>query len=197
MGRGKNEEEPVGLKEVEVGKVYRLIYTDLIGEITRYDTANSFRCIAKGDEIIQTDFPVFEYHSRLDSVIAIMNFTRIGEDEILEAFRRIGLQITDFTTKLRTEGGHEYIYLYVELAGKKSNANEDLAKEIHQYLYSNNPDYKMLADSFAYIPIKLELLPKNTFVNYLETRNGAFPKVCRIGISDDEFERLISSKLCK
>ncbi len=197
MGKDKSEEEPVGLQEVEVGKVYRLIYTDLIGEITRYDTANSFRCIAKGDEIIQTDFPVFEYHSRLDSIIAIMNFTRIGEDELLEAFRRIGLQITDFTTKLRTEGGHEYLYLYVEPTGKNSNSNEDLAKEIHQYLYSSNPDYKMLADSFAYIPIKLELLPKKTFANYLETRNGAFPKVCRIGISDDEFERLMSLKLCK
>ncbi len=49
--QNKAEEEPVGLNEVKVGEIYRLIYTDLVGEITRYDTANSFKCIAKGDEI--------------------------------------------------------------------------------------------------------------------------------------------------
>jgi len=184
------QEETVGLDEVQVGKIYRLIYTDLIGELTRYDTANAFKCIAKGDHIINTDYPVFEYHSRLDSTISIMNFTRIGETELLEALRAVGLKIVDFTTKLSMDGGQEYLHIYVEIAGKEIEQN--IGEKIHQHLYDNNPDYKTLSDTFEYNPIKLSLLPKNTFAKYLENKAGAFPKVCRINISDEEFDKLLS-----
>lgn len=187
----KNQEKTVGLNEVQVGKIYRLIYTDLIGELTRYDTTNTFKCIAKGDDIINTDFPVFEYHSRLDATISIMNFTRIGETELLEAFRAIGLKIVEFTTKLRSEGGHEYIQFYIELIEEKTKQHI-IEEKIHQYLYTNNKDYKTLSDSFSYIPIKLTLLPKNTFAKYLENKSGTFPKVCRINISNDELDQLLS-----
>ena len=190
IDKNKAQEEPVVLNEVKVGGIYRLIYTDLVGEITRYDTANSFKCIAKGDNIINTDFPVFEYHSRLDSVISIMNYTRIGEEELISAFQANGLKVIDFTTRLSMDGGHEYLTLYVELIGDKPKP--DIEKKIHQFLYVNNPDYRMLSDSFSYNPIKMEILPKNTFARYLETKSGAFPKVCRIGMSDEEFERLTS-----
>lgn len=186
----KNQEKPVGLNEVQVGKIYRLIYTDLIGELTRYDTTNSFKCIAKSDDIINTDFPVFEYHSRLDATLSIMNFTRIGETELLEAFRATGLKIVEFTTKLRSEGGHEYIQFYVELIDDKSKRH--LQENIHQYLYTHNPDYKTLSDSFAYNPIKITILPKNTFAKYLDNKSGSLPKVCRIGISDNELDQLLS-----
>ena len=188
--QNKAEEEPVGLNEVKVGEIYRLIYTDLVGEITRYDTANSFKCIAKGDNIINTDFPVFEYHSRLDAVISIMNYTRIGEEELIAVFQAIDLKIIDFITRLSMEGGHEYLQLYVELIDEKPK--QDIEKKIHQHLYTNNPDYRMLSDTFSYTPIRLEYLPKNTFAKYLEKKSGAFPKVRRIGMSDEEFEQLIS-----
>jgi hypothetical protein len=189
LEKSKVQEEPVGLDEVKVGEIYRLIYTDLIGEITRYNTANSFKCIAKGDDIINTDYPVFQYNSRLDSVISIMNFTRISEEELLSAFQAIGAKIIDFTTRLNMDNGHEYIQIYVELIGEKPI--QDIEKKIHQHLYINNPDYRTLTDSFSYMPIKIEFLPKNTFAKYLEKRGGSFPKVCRIGISDEEFKRLI------
>ncbi len=188
--KNKIEEESVGLGEVKVGKIYRLIYTDLIGEITRYDTANSFRCIATNDNIINTDFPVFEYHSRLDAVISIMNFTRISEEELLSTFQAIGIKVIDFTTRLIMEGGHEYLQLYVELIEEKPK--QDVEKKIHQHLYTNNPDYRMLSDSFSYVPIKLEYLSKNTFAKYLEKKSGVFPKVCRIDMNDEEFERLMT-----
>ncbi|MDR1993662.1 MAG: GH3 auxin-responsive promoter family protein [Nitrososphaerota archaeon] len=184
-------DKTIGLEQVEVGKVYRLIYTDLIGEITRYDTANAFKCIAKGDNIINTDYPVFEYNSRLDSTISIMNFTRMGEAELFEAFHILGLNFVDFTTKLNMEQGREYLYIYAEVIDQ--NQNRITEENIHRYFYAKNPDYKLLSDSFTYRPIRLRFLPQGTFVNYLENRKGAFPKICRIGISDYELEQLCSS----
>ncbi|MFA5572973.1 MAG: hypothetical protein WDA42_07675, partial [Candidatus Bathyarchaeia archaeon] len=53
--------------------------------------------------------------------------------------------------------------------------------------------YKSVSDSFAYTPMKLTLLPKNTFVNYLENKKGGtFAKVCRVNISDEELGQLLS-----
>ncbi len=189
LGKNETQADPVELDEVKAGQVYRLIYTDLIGEITRYNTANSFKCIAIGDNIINTDYPVFQYNSRLDSVISIMNYTRISEEDLLAAFQATGIKLIDFTTRLNMDNGHEYLQIYIELIDGKSG--QDIEKKIHQHLYTNNPDYKMLSDSFAYIPIKIQLLPKNTFAKYLENKGGSFPKVSRIGISNEEFKHLI------
>jgi hypothetical protein len=186
----EKEEKPVGLNGVKVGNVYRLIYTDLIGELTRYDTANSFKCTAKGDDALCSDFPVFEFQARLDKTIAIMNFTRIDEKELLEAFQHTGIQFTDFTARINREGSYEYLYLYVELRGKITA--KDLENEIHKTLYATDKDYKMLVDLFEYTPIRVELLPKGTFAKYLEKRSGAYPKVCRINMNEEEFDRLIS-----
>ena len=70
---------------------------------------------------------------------------------------------------------------------------QQIEGKIHQYLYTHNKDYKSVSDSFAYTPMKLTLLPKNTFVNYLENKKGGtFAKVCRVYISDEELGQLLS-----
>lgn len=185
-----NAEKPIGLKEVKVGNTYNLIYTDLIGELTKYDTANSFKCIAQGDDVIGSDFPVFEFHARIDKTIAIMNFTRINEKELLDAFEDAGVRFMDFTARIVTEGGLEYLNIYVELLNK--NSARDMEKRIHEHLYAVDNDYKLLVDFFGYNPIKMEVLPKGIFMKYLEGRSGAYPKVCRIDMDEDEFDRLLS-----
>ena len=177
------------LDEVKVGNVYRLIYTDLIGELTRYNTDSSFKCVAKGDEAIGSDFPIFEYHARLDRSVSIMNFTRIDEKELMEAFQGVGIQFMEFTARVERDGGYEYLNIYVELLGEKSD--KEVEREIHKYLYSTDQDYKMLSDLFGYIPIKVKSLPTGIFAKYLEDRKGAYPKVSRIDMDKEDFDKLM------
>jgi hypothetical protein len=181
---------PVGLDQIEVGNVYRLIYTDLIGELTRYDTASSFKCIAKGDDIIGSDFPVFEFNSRLDNSLSIMNFTRIDENELVQAFQSAGIQFMDFTARVERKAEFEYLNIYVELLGKKSD--REVEQKIHKQLYNADQDYKMLSDEFAYNPLRIVSLPEGVFVKYLEERKGAYPKVSRINMNEEDFDRLMS-----
>ena len=190
LDKTEKEGKSVGLNEVEVGDVYRLIYTDLIGELTRYDTANSFKCVAKGDDVLCSDFPVFEFNARLDKAISIMNFTRIDEKELLNALQNTGIEFTDFTARINREGGYEYLYLYVELKGTIGAG--DLENKIHETLNATDKDYKMLVDLFEYTPVRVELLPNGTFARYLEKRSGAYPKVSRINMNEEEFDRLMS-----
>lgn len=191
IGKTQNDKEtPVGLNEIKVGNVYRLIYTDLIGELTRYNTASSFKCIAKGDDIIGSDFPVFEYHSRLDKSLSMMNFTRIDENELIQAFQGTGIQFMDFTARVERKAEFEYLNIYIELLGR--NSEKEVEREIHKQLYSIDQDYKMLSDLFGYNPVRVVSLPTGVFAKYLEDRKGAYPKVCRIDMNKEDFDILMS-----
>jgi len=56
-----DETKIIGIDEVEVGKVYEIVYTGLENDLIRYRTHNAFKCIAKSDGILNTDHPVFNF----------------------------------------------------------------------------------------------------------------------------------------
>jgi len=186
----KSDKAVKGLSDVQVGEIYRMYFTSLLGELTRYSTAISFRCIAKGDDILFSDFPVFEYHSRLDKAISLTNYTRITEEELLMALKNAGVQWVDFTAKVDREGGYEQLHLYIELVDHKSSKEVETA--VHRQLYVNDGDYKMLADTYGYVPVRVSLLSKGTVAKFLEQAIGVSPKMCRIDMKESELDRLIS-----
>jgi len=180
--------EPLRLNEVRLGEVYEVIYTSLDGELTRYRTRDSFKCIAKSDDIIGTEHYVFKFHSRLEKTIAIHNFTRLSEDELLAALKEAKTPFVEFTCRIEVENGMEYLAIYIEQTGKM--LAEKIEKAIHSYLYENDKDYRDLVDFFAYNPIKVRLVPKGTFARYLEQKIAGVAKVERIGMAEEEFEKL-------
>jgi len=96
----------------------------------------------------------------------------------------------DFTAKVERNAGYEYLNIYVELLGKKSA--KDVERKIHEQLYSTDQDYKMLSDLFGYNPVRAKLLPTGVFAKYLQDRKGAYPKVCRIDMNEEDFCKLMS-----
>jgi len=74
---GKVSDQVKDLYDVEVGGIYKVVYTSFLDELTRYDTKDSFECIALSDEILGVEAPVFKFHSRVDKVIDI-GLTQLG-----------------------------------------------------------------------------------------------------------------------
>lgn len=185
---GKAEKNSIRLDRVNVGEVYRLIFTSFIGELTRYDTKDSFECIAIGDDILGTDYPIFKFRSRQEKTISIQNFTRISEDELLTVFKETGIPFIDFTARTEIEKGFEKLVIYIEHPGDMSA--KGIQKLIHKKLYEMDKDYRDLVDFFNYTPIKIHLMPKGVFAKYLEEKIASVPKVERINMRDEEFERL-------
>jgi len=183
------ERKPISINEVKVGKVYQLVYTSFETELTRIDLKDSLECIALGDDILGTNYPIFKFHGRLEKTISLQNFTRISEAELLAAFKEAGVSFFDFTTRVETEKGLEYLTVYMEHTGNM-NAKE-IESAVHKQLYRKDKDYKDLCDCFEYIPIKVHLIPRGTFARYLEEKGGTFPKVDRINVRDEEFKKLI------
>jgi len=146
--------------------------------------------VAKGDDILNADCPVFKFFSRSEKTIILQSFTRISEEELLTAFSEAGIPYIDFTTRVEVEGGFEYLIIYLEYVG--SLTVEKIQKSIHEQLYGKDKDYHDLVDFFDYVPIKIRLVPRGVFAKYLEgIPTGGFPKVDKINMSDKEFERLM------
>ena len=185
---GNEQKEIVGIEDVKTGGIYRFIFTNLEADLTRYDTMNAFKCVARSDDILGIDSPVFKFHSRLDNDISLLNFTRISENELVEAFEENGIPFAEFTTEIEIVEGLEYLVIYIE--PQTNEAAEKIAYVIHKSLYAADPSYKDLVDFYKYCPIKIIKLPMGVFGKYLMAK-GESGKVKRIGMSDNEISTLL------
>jgi len=187
--RGK-EDAPIGLDEVEVGENYRAIFTSFHGDFTRYMLSDGFQCVAKGDDIIGSDLPVFRFGGRLDKTIGLHNFTRIDERELRDVFSDIELKLIDFTARKEVKDGLEHLNIYIEYEGRRSP--EKIRDAIHRKLYEIDRDYRDLVDFFNYKPLTVKRLKKGSFTKYLGIKGGTVPKVDHINMSKDELRKLIN-----
>jgi len=187
----EGRETPIPISEVKVRNVYRLLFTSLDSELTRIDTKDAFKCIAKGDDVLNVDFPVFKVHSRLDNTISLQNFTRIDEDEVTAALRDAKVPFYEFTARVEVEDALEYLALYIELF--KAMKVENIRDTVQKQLCAKDKDYRYLTDCYDYVPLKIHLLPRGSFDKYMEFKGGAIEKVNRINMRPEDFKRLIES----
>ena len=184
-----DEKEILGIDEVKVDEAYQIIFTSLETELTRYNTLNALKCIAKGDDLLGIDYPIFKFHARLEKTIALHNFTRISENELITVLRESKIPFVEFTTRTEVHEGLQYLTIYIETTEEREK--QELRESIHKRLYYSDGDYKDLADFYGYVPIKVHLLPKGVFAKYLMGKVAAMAKVERVEMRDEEFRRLI------
>ncbi len=185
------DELPTILKmnEVEKGRRYQLIVTSFYNDLTRYIMPDILECISKTDESIDSDLPVFKYYARSDRVIVLHNFTRINEEELISIMKDSGIPFVDFTAIRELDGSREYLSLYLELSEKM-----DLS-EIHRLLDKSllefDRDWRDLSAFMNYTPLKIRLLKKGTFKNFLHNKEG-MARVQRIGMREERLQQLLS-----
>jgi hypothetical protein len=67
---------------------------------------------------------------------------------------------------------------------------EEVTDRIHEELLRVDKDWRDLTDFMRYKPLKVVLLPRRTFVNYLSKRVG-MPRIERINMKDEWFKQLL------
>ncbi len=181
--------DTISFMDVEVGKRYQLVATPIRNDMTRYVMPDIFEVISKGDNILNTDQPVFKYYSRSDKLIVLHNFTRINEEELLQVLSETEIPFIDFTTRKEREDTHEYMHMYIELS--QDMPKEEICKKIHEHLIEFDKDYLDLVTLLKYDPLKITLLPRGAFQRYLRSREG-IPRISRIGMREDRFKELMT-----
>ena len=188
--REKVEDPPetLRMKEVEVGERYQLVVTPFRNDMTRYVMPDLLECIGTGDAILGTDQLVFSFYARADRLVVLHNFTRIAEEELLQVLRDADIPFVELTARVEREGAKEYMAMYLELSSPMEA--EELFARVHQELMKFDKDWRDLTDGMKYTPLKIHVLPKGTFREYLRKKEG-MPRIERIGMRDDRLTELL------
>jgi len=182
--------EVVPMMDVQAGKRYQLIATPIFNDLTRYVMQDVFECVSLGDDILQTDLPMFKYYTRSDKLMVLNNFTRINEEEMIMVMKNAGLPIVDFTARKELEGAKEYMHVYLELTSNMPD--EEVYKRVNDVLLEFDKDWRDLSDFMKYTPLKVTQLPKGTFKRFLDNKEG-MARIARIGMRDERFDLLLRS----
>jgi hypothetical protein len=146
-------------------------------------------CIDIGDDVLGSNLPVFRYHARSDKIMVLHNFTRIAEEELLQVLKEAGVPFVDFTVKKELEGSKEFMKMYLELSQPMDK--ELVYKKIDDRLTEFDRDWHDLKSFLKFNPLKIELLPKNSFRNYLYKKHGA-PRIERIEMREERLKMLLN-----
>lgn len=185
----EEKHDSVKLDEVEPGKRYQLVATPYLMEMTRYIMPDIMECIDTGDDVLGSNLPVFRYHARSDKIMVLHNFTRIAEEELLQVLKDAGVPFVDFTVKKELEGSREFMRMYLELSQPMDK--ELVYKKIDDRLTEFDRDWHDLKSFLKFHPLKIELLPKNSFRNYLYKKHGA-PRIERIEMREERLKMLLN-----
>ncbi len=180
--------ETTPINEAQPGKRYQLVATPFGNDLVRYVMMDVFECLAKGDDYLRTDLPVFRFIGRVGGVVSLHNFTRIEEDEVVRALKGAGVEYIDFTVRHETEGTREYMAMYLESTDQTS---PDKVKDLlHEQLSQMDRSYADIQKFYGHTPLKIILLPRGTFARYQQQRVGIV-KPERMGMKEENFKTLM------
>jgi hypothetical protein len=181
--------ETIGMMDVEPGKRYQLIVTPIYNDLNRYVMPDIFECVSKGDNLLNSNIPVFKYYSRADRLLVLHNFTRINEEEMVSMLHEAEIPFVDFTARRELHESREFLSLYLELS--ETMSEDEVIDRVNKRLVEFDKDWRDLNDFMNYTPLKVTLLPKDTFKKYLHSKEG-MARIQRIGMRDERFNELLS-----
>jgi phenylacetate-coenzyme A ligase PaaK-like adenylate-forming protein len=181
----------VDLSEVEPGKRYQLIATPYMTETTRYVMPDVLQCVDTGDDVLNSQLPVFKYHARSDKIIVLHNFTRIVEEEITQVLKDANVPFVDYTVINEQDGTHDYMKMYLELSNPMDP--DTVYRMIDERLTEFDRDWYDLKGFLKYDPLRIELLPKGSFRHYLQHREG-MTRIERVQMKKERLDLLLSFK---
>jgi len=180
--------DTLSLWDLEVGERYQLVATPFFNDSTRYLMPDILECISDGDNILSIQIPVFKYYSRSDKLLSLHNFTRINEEEMVQVLKNAGIPFLDFTVRKEMESAREYLSIYLELRGVMSE--QEVYDSLNRELMEYDKDWRDLSNFMNYTPLRVNILPENTFKKYLESLEGQV-RVSRMGMRDERFQQLL------
>jgi len=195
-GDDKNyQPSTVLLNELEAGKLYELVITQLYGgPLLRYPMKDLIKVIALRDDEAGVNLPQIVFQRRVDEVISLAALAQLDEKTIWQAIANTGVKYTDWSACKEYDHNQTFLRLYLEL--KEERKADELAALIDDQLKVVDTDYKDIDAYLQLQPVRVTLLSPGTFQRYTEEkrREGADPahmKPNHINAPEAVIERLL------
>ena len=151
---------------------YELVITSFRGgPFVRYRLGHMVKITSLRNEALNIDIPQMDFLGRVDDQIDIAGFTRLSEKVIWQAIENSGLDYVDWTARKEVNGAPA-LHLYVELREDVINAGQAAAL-FHQELKKLDTPYAELESFTGLNPLKVTLLPRNSFKSYQYRKRAA------------------------
>ncbi|MEG1782023.1 MAG: GH3 auxin-responsive promoter family protein [Oscillospiraceae bacterium] len=171
------------LDELVANECYELVITVLKGgAFARYRVGDIYRCIRLKNPSDKLDFPQFKYVDRIPTVIDIMGFTRITQQEIQYILDLSRIGVSDwFAIKEYNEEHHSFLHLYLELSNDEADRSAVGVQLIKEQLSAcfkyYDSDYNDLKKLLGIEPLIVSLLPTGTIGRYNDGREYPLRKI--------------------
>lgn len=160
------------LDEVQVGKNYELVITNLHGgTLARYRLGDMIKITSLQSNKLDIKLPQMVFERRADDLIDL-GFMRLTERVIWQALENSGIPYAGWTAKKEISGGKSKLRLFIELKEDNGYNQDEMADAIYReikgiddglYVYQELESFEKLID---FKPIEVILLPRGVFNNY-------------------------------
>ena len=183
------------LNEVEEGKLYEVVITQLYGmPLLRYRMRDLIKVIAIGDDEARISLPQIAFQRKVDDVIELAGLAKLDEKTIWQAIANTGIKYTDWSACKEHEQNQSFLRLYLELKEEKEAA--EIETMIDKQLKIVDTDYNDVDAYLGLQPVRVTLISQGTFKRYMEEKRKegadlAHLKPTHINPSEAVIQRLL------
>jgi len=184
------------LDEVKPGQNYEIVCTSFHGgPFIRYRLGDIITITSLRNEKLNIDIPQMVFYSRADDVIDF-TYTSFTEKTIWQAIENSGVGYVDWVVRKEIEEA-PVLRLYLETKEDSYGREEELTVAIDKQLKIVQKDYAHLDQEFRSSLVKLTLLPRGAFQEYISKQRAAGAELAHlkpphINPSDNIIETLLS-----
>jgi hypothetical protein len=166
---------PMLIDEVEPGN-YELVITSFHGgPFIRYRLGHLIKIHSLRNEKLDIDIPQMSFISRVDDMIDIAGFTRLSEKTIWQAIENTGLSYNGWTARKEVKE-KPMLHLYLEIKENGHLTAEQVAAAVHEQLKKLDKPYAEMEEFLKLQPLKVTLVPENSFRDYKQAMKKAGAK---------------------
>lgn len=183
------------LDEIEEGKLYEVVITNLYGmPLLRYRIKDVIKVAAIKNEEAGIDLPQIVFQRRADEVINLAGLCQLDEKSLWQAIANTGIKYSDWVACKEYDGSQSYLRIYLELKEEREAA--EVEKMIDEQLKIVDTDYGDVDSYLGLQPIRVTFLSSGTFQRYTgekirEGANLAQLKPARVNPPTTTIQRLI------
>ena len=159
------------LDEITPGNYEMVITSFRGGPFVRYRLGHLVKITSLQNEPLNIDIPQMVFLGRIDDQIDIAGFTRLSEKVVWQAIENTGLAYEDWTAR-KEVNGEAALRLYIEFK-EEGISTEQATALLHKELKKLDTPYAELESFTGLKPLKVTLLPRNSFQSYRRRQQAA------------------------
>jgi hypothetical protein len=164
-----NESDTLLLNELEAGKSYEVVVTQLYGmPLLRCRMKDVIKVVALTDEETGVNLPHFIFQCRIGETINLGGLCDLDEKTIWQAITDTSIKCVEWSARKEYEQSHTFLRLYIEL--KESLEADEIGRLIDEQLKKVDTDYGDLDYYLNMQPIRITMLSHGTFERYREEK---------------------------